>query len=315
MKKIYLLTFFALSVFFATAQVNLNDSLYIYYKFDNDVLDYSGKQNHGTNHNSTGTTDRCGNPNSALQFNGVDNWVSIYPPLPDMNSYSIHTWIYYSDSTKGWRGIFSDSDPTVFYDVFLNITDTLIEIIYDKTTNGAAATIYSNKNFLNSWHQLVWVNTGTVSKIYVDTVLVHTNNTAGQNIGYHDTAYVGKMCDGNNSLRFFKGKIDEFRLYTRALNTEEIATLYNLSCEATGINEEKSMQNITIYPNPADDFLYFTSDIHSVSGIEIYNALGQQMTCNFRNANTIDISKFPQGNYTVCFKAGQQIIKKQFAKF
>jgi hypothetical protein len=315
MKKLFTICTLIISLQ-VSAQVNLTDQLYMYYNFNGNATDNSGNLHNGLVVGAVATTDRCNNPSSAMLFDGINDWITIYPALTDMNSYSIHAWVYYNDTTKSWRGIFSDSDPVPYKDVFMSITDTLIEVIYDKTQNGSNGTGYSNKSLLASWHQLVWVNSGTQSLLYVDTVLVKTINIAGQNVGYHDTAYIGKMCDGNQSLRFFKGKLDEFRIYSRAINTDEIAALYKLSCEVSGIGEPAVNQyTLNLFPNPAENALTFEVSGAEVNEVNIYSTIGNLIeSYSNLSGNTMDVSQLPSGMYFAQFKMNGASTMRQFIK-
>jgi hypothetical protein len=48
-----------------------------WFPFDGDFQDYSGNNYHGTNMNTTWTTDKHGNPNKALSFNGSSSGVKL----------------------------------------------------------------------------------------------------------------------------------------------------------------------------------------------------------------------------------------------
>ncbi|MES2621685.1 MAG: LamG-like jellyroll fold domain-containing protein [Bacteroidota bacterium] len=300
MKKILLCIFIGLS-FSIQAQVNLTNGLYAYYNFDNNTQDQSGNLNHALNHNALPTTDRCGNANGALLFNGQnDMYVAIPPALPDMERFSIHMWTYYADTTKTLRGIFSDADAVIYKDVFVNMTDSLVQITDDKVSgNFGIANAYPVTSMFKSWHQIVWVMDSTKSFIYIDTFLVATINNPGYNIGYHDTAYIGKMCDGNQSLRPFVGKLDEFRLYTRALNVAEVRALFLLNCSATGVNDlALEEEAVSVYPNPATNQL--TINVPNLRGeqVNIYSVDGKLVSETKQALNNqIDISNLTSGVY------------------
>ncbi|QHC86207.1 hypothetical protein AS589_16130 [Empedobacter brevis] len=72
------------------------------------------------------------------------------------------------------------------------------------------------------------------------------------------------------------------------------------------------LSNLKIYPNPVKDILNISSE-QEISGIEIFNLLGQQVLnkkINMKNTS-IDASEFPRGNYILNIKsASNQIIMK-----
>lgn len=62
---------------------------------------------------------------------------------------------------------------------------------------------------------------------------------------------------------------------------------------------------VKAYPNPVKDILNISSE-QEISGIEIFNLLGQRIVDKKINTNTtsIDLSVFPQGNYILKIKSG-----------
>lgn len=62
---------------------------------------------------------------------------------------------------------------------------------------------------------------------------------------------------------------------------------------------------VKAYPNPVKDILNISSE-QEISGIEIFNLLGQRIVDKKINTNTtsIDLSLFPQGNYILKIKSG-----------
>ena len=59
------------------AQFTLKDSLVAHYKFNGNTLDASGNGFNAINNGGLFVSDRFGNPNSAMEFNGISNYVNI----------------------------------------------------------------------------------------------------------------------------------------------------------------------------------------------------------------------------------------------
>ena len=72
-----LLVFLCVFIMFKDAYSNLDTGLVAYYPFNGDADDESGNGNNGTIYGATLATDRFGNPNSAMLFNGVDDFIEI----------------------------------------------------------------------------------------------------------------------------------------------------------------------------------------------------------------------------------------------
>ena len=86
---------FSMLVMNSFAQIPTN-GLVARYLFNGNANDMSGNNNHGIVNGATLTTDRCGNPNSAYNFNG-----SSYIRVPHSQSLNNHTneltisfWVY-----------------------------------------------------------------------------------------------------------------------------------------------------------------------------------------------------------------------------
>jgi hypothetical protein len=78
MKLLYLLL--GLGIFADyTAQTSLDTGLVRNYPFNGNANDVSPNLSHGTVYGATLTTDRFGNPNSAYSFNGISDYIDIYP--------------------------------------------------------------------------------------------------------------------------------------------------------------------------------------------------------------------------------------------
>jgi hypothetical protein len=95
-------------LFCGITHAGLSDGLVAYYPFNGNANDESGNGNNGTVNGATLTMDRFGNPNSAYNFDGMNNFIEIsslsnmqYKPI----TYSV--WInvssYMTDVTT-WQG-------------------------------------------------------------------------------------------------------------------------------------------------------------------------------------------------------------------
>jgi len=192
------------------------------------AADSSKNSNHGTiNGGAAWTTGVVGS--GALQFDGTDDWVSLgadssLKPAKDL---SVAAWFKTSSvggvivryRMLGWHlwqyppgglqaGIYAGtaSAPKACYPI-------------------SPATYNDNK-----WHLAAVTvdHDGTGSKVdlYVDGVLVKSDYCTFEVLYEPGYAAIGR--DGNVSASYFKGAIDDVRLYDRALSKSEIVDLYKL---------------------------------------------------------------------------------------
>jgi hypothetical protein len=75
---------------------------------------------------------------------------------------------------------------------------------------------------VNSWHSIVLTKENNVYKLYINGLLNSTINNAPT------PRTANSMTIGSASgIRFFKGYLDDFRIYNRALSNSEVQVLYH----------------------------------------------------------------------------------------
>jgi len=74
---------------------------------------------------------------------------------------------------------------------------------------------------------------------------------------------------------------------------------FSENCGYASVNDFSATTNISVYPNPVNDILTFSSN-QPIEKILISNILGQQINANLDSDNiTLDMSNLPSGNYFV----------------
>jgi len=90
-KKITLVTSFAMALS-GSVYADLNDGLVAYYPFNGNANDESGNGNHGTVNGATLTDNRFGNPNSAYNFDGSNDYIDA-PTNFGYTTFTVTAWI------------------------------------------------------------------------------------------------------------------------------------------------------------------------------------------------------------------------------
>ena len=195
-----------------------------WFPFDGDFLDYSGNNYHGTNMNTTWATDRHGNPNKALSFNGSSSGVRLdngYPPV-FLGSLTFSCWVYFNDDS---RGILFGSHNTAHNVNFEKYTGNKLRIYWD---NGNAGFLTDpNVVWEDDWCFVTFtrdVDTDSFH-IYVNGEHVETSPGAGSNISPAGPFYIGR--DSREGSYVVNGKMDDIRIYGSALSDTEVLALYN----------------------------------------------------------------------------------------
>jgi len=207
------------------------DSLVAYYPFSGNANDASGKGVNGVVNGATLSTDRFGGIGSAYYFNGSSKISLGTQDLNTKQSFSICAWFQnkkttYSVIAEQWDGV-SAKAPWVL-GIGGNTQATLttnVGVCTNESSNWQM--IYEPLVDTIGWHFLVLTYNVSSNKIYcaldglikdslnVQTVLdINMNITIGGN-------------NGSNSSDYFKGSIDDIRIYSRALNATEIQTTFH----------------------------------------------------------------------------------------
>lgn len=220
------------------AQVDLKKGLRAYYPFDGNAKDMSGNNNDPAFNNATLTSDRFGKPNSAMHFNGKDQYMFVRnsPSLNMNDKITISVWVrptgFYHDVchassilTKG-GGNYEPGDYALRFDdaLFTNgsgCSDSIPDEIHQNFRGtGTGLIAYSPLIVKDEWYAVTYTNDGTTARLYVNCELKYS-------VPYKETfsnnydLYIGKTNDD-----FFKfwmnADIDDLRIYDRALNLDEI---------------------------------------------------------------------------------------------
>ncbi len=194
--------------------------------FNGNTNDESGNENHATASGTQLTTNRFGQPNSAYEFDGYNDYIAL-SSFFDMEVRTINLWFKAYEITENLSIVYNSDNPSLEngrsilalreFDGADSITFVMDDNTYSKRTaieedewnmasfvrNDSSTTFYLNGEFIDQ------VPASTISSID----------------GLTETAVLGT---GRNLNRFLNGKIDDVRIYNRALNASEIQVLYNL---------------------------------------------------------------------------------------
>ncbi|MCK9497497.1 MAG: LamG domain-containing protein, partial [Candidatus Colwellbacteria bacterium] len=180
--------------------------------------DYSGYGNNGTadNTNGLGMSFVSGKVGSAVQFDGVDDYVG----TPSLSDISETSWVV-------WVKPFSTDEMHV---IKCNISSNyMVANIFDRAfrirTFTGSGDIFASTGLLpvNQWSLLSMTYTNPGIKIYLNGIL--ENSISSYVLGNLNNSYYFGNYGGEEPL--FSGLIDEIKIYKRALSASEIKALYD----------------------------------------------------------------------------------------
>jgi hypothetical protein len=219
--------------------IGLQEGLVAHYPFEGNSRDHSGLNNHGIlQGGSRLTEDRFGRSKQALYLDGDGDWMELSGIADDLKAaFSISAWIQASPADIGTRRSFfsansSLNSTTDQNSVLLMIGQRSIEDLLTRTFV-AHDPITSNNHVLHQtavadgkWHHIVYSTTGRIATGYVNA-----NAGPDTSVRYSfrgDLRWsIGQEFDEVEPSDFFKGLLDEIRIYNRALSLEEVNALYH----------------------------------------------------------------------------------------
>ena len=279
-------------IYFCTLKLTAQSNcLFAHYKLDGDVIDQSINSLNGSNNGANSTSDRYGNPNGALYFDGFSDYLEL-PSDFDFYERTLSMWINVEEfPTTGFPNPgsypFISDHANLQYGVTGVYINNMLGINQIMHLAGGNLSHYTNA-VTNSWYHVVLSISSSKIKYFVNGNLfdsISRTNMISSATG-HSTALVG--CSRNID-RFFKGKIDDIKIYNCALTNSEVNQLYNLYLNTNEIEDK----NLTIYPNPTNSKLYLTTSSNFSSlnfGVIVKDVNGKIVLKNTLDLNSSDYS-------------------------
>jgi hypothetical protein len=217
-----------------TSDIDISTGLMAYYPFNGNANDESGNGNNGIVNGASLTTDRFGNTNSAYNFNGYNNYINIpnSPTICVQNKITISTWFYMDGGSCNPRivEINENINSCGGYVFAVNGNSNSSRTIHAAGFGSCSYGIgFSPTNPISSlaWHHLAMSIDGINGKgeIYIDGTLIQSvTGPIIPTFSYNgNNLTLGNINSGR--CDWWGGKIDEFRIYNRALTQQEVAFL------------------------------------------------------------------------------------------
>jgi hypothetical protein len=296
----------------------IQDSLLLYYEMDGNANDTSGNGYHGTLFGGPASiTDRFGNPNSAYEFDLVDDYIelpnsaSLKPPLP----LTVSFWTKVPSLTQAGSHFFvTDDEPGDYNGVSMGFTaDNQGNPIVSMggglgfTGVGNRRSLYADSALtVNTWHHITAVVRGPLDMdLYIDCA-----DAGGAYDGSGPTTMSYSTYPGTIG-RALNGALDEFAYWSRALSLAEVVTL----CQgALGVAESGGRILIHLFPNPTASTITVSGLPSSEHTISLYDRLGQRVIES--TSSSISTEGLSIGMYflTIQDDSGRRICSKRVVK-
>jgi hypothetical protein len=181
------------------------------------IKDTSGNSYNGTLINGSWTTGKTG---SAILFNGTPGSATHIngPDISIPTDITAEAWIYSSDYNQSGF-IVSKNPVNTQWELFVVANN----LHWRSQADSSNDTVYQAPS-VNKWHHIAVTQAGTLTKMYIDGMLVDSKTTVaiGNSAGNIE---IGSFSDGGSYQ--FAGKIDGVKLYDYARTPAQIAYDYN----------------------------------------------------------------------------------------
>lgn len=269
--------------FYKSAPVDIPSDLLAYWKFDegtgSTALDWARGDHNGTivggaTYSSSVPTVDFTDPYS-LNLDGSNDGVNTSLSLNGSAAFTLAGWGYPRSASNGmsWFG------ANNVFEFFFSGSNSL----RCWTPSGSVDWTFNPSTFLNNWHHITCLGTGSSIILYVDgTQVASSAHTFTNNYGSGDTFSIGIGVQNGGTNGPFDGMIDDVRVYNRALSPGEMLSLgtgAETPTEApviTSLTPDNGDTDVALDATPAVTFS--TGSIVAGSGdIGIYTADDDQL--------------------------------------
>lgn len=238
---------------YVTNAQDITSNLIAHYKFNGNTNDATVNANHGTNSGATLSQNRNFDNDYAFDFNGVNSSIVI-PNNPIISSVgqnvTISLWAYireydYAIDGKYYAVLVCKANNEDKADYRIAITENSFALI----NNGKMGSVNSSKLIPDlEWVHLACTISNTTAKVYINGEKVgETTLTGTYGIEKNSQLTLGR--DDAGGVEYFGGKLDDVRIYSRALSELDIQTVYNTNDFApSSLNQDL----IAYYPFDGD---------------------------------------------------------------
>jgi len=256
------------------------------FQFSGDASD-KAYQNDGTVFNAVLTEDRFGNANSAYEFNGADSYISVsntellQSPRYELTQtawVNVYNW---GISGNSFVPIIMKSDQSEnAFQYRLGLSPNTVITSVNNWLNTVWQTGF-NMN-LNEWYMFTSVLKEDTVSTYINNEYVGFLLLTGPVLPDNKPLEIGRDVPG--STEYFYGKLDEVKIYNRALSYQEVINLYNYG-GTTEIEDEgfaSLPSNFVLkqnYPNPFNPTtkISWQSPVGSHQTLKVYDVLGNEV--------------------------------------
>jgi hypothetical protein len=285
------------------AQVNLDSGLVASYPFQGNANDASGNGNDGTVMGAVLTTDRFDIDSSAYEFDGTSSYITIQssPSLESPDSELTQcAWI----NIYSWSLVAAQFGPIIMKS---NSSVNSFQYRLSVGPDGINTAVNNWGNFVTTpdslnfdeWYFILTTLKNDTVKSYVNGEFIGEGTLAGLINTDNLPLEIGRDKPGGTEV--FHGKMDDIRIYNRALNQAEVTSLYNGLTFVVDHNNSNMPDKFILeqnYPNPFNPTTKIKYSVPLLSNVQvnIFDVLGNEI-------ETLVNAEKTAGNYELIWNA------------
>lgn len=300
------------------SQINFDSLLIGYWPFNGNTLDESSFSNNAVNFSCLLSSDHSSSINSAFGFNGSNSYMEIPSSYSTLNlPFSISVWAL-KTQLVGYEHIFTSSSAVNQYSgIYLGVNPAgNVQISY---SDGGPLGSFSRRSFatISTFPLNEWVHISAVVNGQNDMVIQFncveqegTYSGSGGNLVHGlNNALIGSAAHNPN---YWSGKLDNIRLYNRALTSDELFAICRIEEYLTD-SEVFSSNDFLIYPNPSSDYINI-KNLSSFNSYQMFDLRGRLIVSDniFDFDSKLDISFLAKGNYILSLSGNAGVVNKKF---
>ena len=254
-----------------------SDGLVAYYPFNGNANDESGSGKIGVGHNALFTEDRFGHSNSALLANGTNSFVNATADGLPSTDRTVAVWYFATDTfTSRGQNLLGYGGEASFL-MMMNSQD-IGQGKYDTQGHyGRNRLLVPIAEEMPRWHQWSVTILGAKITTYIDGIAMGSTSTFSFSTGVEGKDLIigtvvaptgtGAYSDQNGT--YFHGKLDDVRIYNRALSDQEVKDLYHYEApDQPWVSIEVETVRVTMHVKPTKKYqLESSSDLKSWSKV------------------------------------------------
>ncbi|QBZ98933.1 choice-of-anchor D domain-containing protein [Flavobacterium sangjuense] len=181
-----------------------------------------------------------------VSLDGVDDRIKFDAVNNLSNAFTMMFWVRPTgqNTLSNDRTIASKYDGTTGYRVYLS-TDNKINVSWTGGTTVTSATVLPT----SVWHNIGIIYSGGSVKLYIDGVLDSTVASSSPSANVNTFSIGAEYRSKSDTRNYFKGDIDEFRLWDKALTLNELRFIMNQEIFQNGTGTKGGIVSSTITKN------------------------------------------------------------------